>query len=176
MRKAIALSAVLVMAAVGVFGKQNAPKPPVTKPIAPLEWLVGGVWTADAAKMATGMRIETRYTWSDNGAYIRFTTHFVSPQGTLKNYDGHFYWDPEQSSLAMWYMDARNHITQGAVAVDGAVTQFTFRGQDFEGKMADLRVLVAKKSNDDYTWTLEEKQATGWGQLAGLEYLRTAEK
>ena len=176
MRRSIVLTAVLVLAAAGVFGQQSAPKPAAAKPTAPLEWLVGGVWTADASKMAPGMRIETRYTWSDNGAYIRFTTHFVSPQGTMKNYDGQFFWNPEQSSLAMWYMDARNHITQGAIAVDGNVTQFTFRGPDFDGKMADLRVLVAKKTNDDYTWTVEEKQATGWAQLASLEYLRTAEK
>jgi len=176
MRKTIVLPAVLALAAVGVFGQQSTPKPPAAKPMAALEWLVGGVWTADAAKMAPGMRIETRYTWADNGAYIRFTTHFVSPQGTLKNYDGQFFWNPEQSSLVMWYMDAQNHITQGTITVDGNVTQFTFRAPDFEGKMADLRVLVAKKSKDDYTWTLEEKQPAGWGPLASLEYVRTAEK
>lgn len=176
MRRSIVLTAVLALAAVGVFGQQNSPKPAAAKPTAPLEWLVGGVWTADASKMAPGLRIETRYTWSDNGAYIRFTTHFVSPQGTMKNYDGQFFWNPEQSSLAMWYMDARNTITQGAISVDGNVTQFTFRGPDFEGKIADLRVLVAKKTNDDYAWTVEEKQAAGWAPLASLEYLRTAEK
>ena len=176
MRRTGVLSAALMLAAAVVFAQESAPKAAAAKPIAALEWLVGGVWTADASKMAPGMKIETRYAWSDNGAYIRFTTHFVSPQGTLKNYDGHFFWDPSQSSLAMWYMDAHNGITQGAVAVDGDVTRFTFRGTDFEGKLADLRVLVSKKTNDDYTWTLEEKQAAGWGQLASLEYLRTAQK
>lgn len=176
MKKAMAVPILLALAATGVFGQQGAQKPAATKPIAPLEWLVGGVWTADAAKLAPGLRIETRYTWSDNSAYIRFTTHFVSPQGTLKNYDGQFFWNPEQSALAMWYMDARNHITQGAVRVDGDVTQLSFRAEDFEGNKADLRVLVTRKTNDDYTWTLEEKQASGWGQLASLEYLRTTEK
>lgn len=176
MKKAIVLPAALALAAAGILAQQSAPKPAAAKPTAPLEWLVGGVWTADAAKMAPGLRIETRYTWSDNNAYIRFTTHFVSPQGTLKNYDGQFFWSPEPPGLAMWYMDARNHITQGTISVDGDVTQFSFRGPDFEGKLADLRVLVAKKANDHYTWTVEEKQATGWEPLASLEYLRTAER
>ena len=176
MKRMIALPAVLALAAAAAFGQQSATKPAQAKPMAPLEWLVGGVWTADASKIAPGMRIETRYTWSDNGAYIRFTTHFVSPQETLKNYDGQFFWNPEQSSLTMWYMDARNRIAQGAIAVDGDVTQFTFRSTNFEGKMADLRVRVAKRTNDHYTWTLEEKQAREWEQLASLEYLRTAEK
>ena len=42
--------------------------------------------------------------------------------------------------------------------------------------MADLRVQVTRKTNDHYTWTLEEKQPAGWGQLMSLEYLRVAEK
>lgn len=85
MRTANVLFAAPALCATGMFGQQNGLKPTEAKPTAPLEWLVGGVWTADAAKMAAGLRIETRYTWSDNGAYIRFTTDFVSPQGTLKN-------------------------------------------------------------------------------------------
>src|SRR5258708_5470529 len=91
------------------------------KPIAALGWLVGGVWTADASKLGPGMRIVTRYEWSDNAAYIRFTTHFVTDKGTLRNYDGNFFWSAEQSSLAMWYMDARNSITQGPMTMSGDI-------------------------------------------------------
>ena len=50
-----------------------------------------------------------------------------------------------------------------ATVADGNVTQFTFRGPGFEGKMTNLRVLVTKKPNDQYTWTLEEKQAGDGG-------------
>ncbi len=176
MRKAIAMPALLALAAAALFGQESGPIAPATKPIAALAWLVGGVWTADGTTLAPGLKIETRYQWSDNDAYIRFTTHFVTEKGTLKNYDGHFFWNPEHSALAVWYMDARNHITQGPVVVEGDVMQIAFRAEDFQGRMADLRVQVTRKTNDHYTWMLEEKQAAGWGQLASLEYLRTAEK
>ena len=73
-------------------------------------------------------------------------------------------------------MDARNHITQGPVVVEGDVMQIAFRAEDFQGKMADLRVQVTRKTNDHYTWMLQEKQAEGWSQLLSFEYLRTAEK
>jgi hypothetical protein len=176
MRKAIALPAVLAVAA-GVFGQESAPKPQMPKPISALAWLVGGVWTADTSKMAPGQRrIETRYEWSDNHAFIRFNTHFVSDKGTLRNYDGHFFWNPEQSSLAVWYMDARDAITQGRVQLDGDLMTITFRAEDMQGKEADMRVQVARKSNDDYIWTLEEKEAADWKQLLKLEYVRGAEK
>src|SRR5437660_3426269 len=75
------------------------------KPISKLAWLIGGVWTGDATAMGNGMRrIETRYQWSDNSAYIRFTTHFVSEKADLKTYDGNFFWNPAKETLAMWYM------------------------------------------------------------------------
>lgn len=147
-----------------------------TKPISDLAWLVGGVWTADASKMGDGMkRIETRYTWSDNNAFIRFTTHFVSDKGTAKTYDGNFYWEPEKAQLAMWYMDYANAIIQGPIAISGETTKFSFRATDFEGKMADMQVEVARKTNDKYQWTLEEKGGDAWKQLATLEYVRVQE-
>jgi hypothetical protein len=146
------------------------------KPIADLSWLVGGVWTADASKMGDGMkRIETRYVWSDNNAFIRFTTHFISDKGTAKTYDGNFFWEPEKSQLAMWYMDYANEIIQGPIAIDGETTKFSFRAMDLEGKPADMQVELLKKSSDKYQWTLEEKSGEAWKQLATLEYVRTAE-
>jgi hypothetical protein len=146
------------------------------KPISDLSWLVGGVWTADASKMGDGMkRIETRYVWSDNNAFIRFTTHFVSDKGTAKTYDGNFFWEPEKSQLAMWYMDYANEIIQGPIAIDGETTKFSFRAKDFEGKLADMQVKVIKKTNDKYQWALEEKSGDAFKPLAALEYVRTAE-
>ncbi len=150
-------------------------KSAATKPIDALSWVIGGVWTADATKLAPGMqRIETRYQWSDNHAYIRFTTHFVFDKGTAKTYDGNFFWNPTQKSLELWYMDAQNSITASSVLVDGNQWTMAFRGEDFEGKPADLRVMVERKTNDDYRWSLAEKQADAWKELAALEYLRVA--
>ncbi len=146
------------------------------KPISDLSWLVGGVWTADASKMGDGMkRIETRYVWSDNNAFIRFTTHFISDKGTAKTYDGNFFWEPAKSRLAMWYMDYANEIIQGPIAINGETTTFSFHATDFEGKPADMQVELLKKTNDEYQWTLNEKVGDGWKQLATLEYVRTAE-
>ncbi len=56
--------------------------------------------------------------------------------------------------------------------VDGDNWRISFRAPDFDGKMADLRVNVVRKSNDKYRWSLEEKQGEQWKQLAALDYLR----
>jgi hypothetical protein len=166
------LLALLACATATLRGEE---KPAAAKPIAPLSWLVGGVWKADATKLAPGMKtIETRYQWADNDAFIRFTTHFVMEKGTVKTYDGNFFWNPEQSSLGFWYMDASNWITQGPVKLDGDTMELTFRAADFQGKPADLRVDVVRVTNDHYTWRLEEKTGSDWKHLASLEYLRAA--
>lgn len=173
-RAALIWAAAFLLAAIA-SGQQTEKKPDVPKPISALSWLVGGVWTADASKMGPGMqRIETRYQWSDNSAYIRFSTHFVFDKGTARAYDGNFYWNPAQKSLAMWYMDAQNAVTEGPVEVNGDVTKITFRGPDFDGKIADLQVLVTRKTNNDYRWSVLEKQGDIWKELAALEYLRIA--
>jgi len=148
-------------------------KTPATKPVDSISWVVGGVWTADASKMAPGMqKIETRYQWSDNHAYIRFNTHFVFEKGTAKAYDGNLFWNPDKKSLAIWYMDHDNGVTEGPLVVDSDGWTITFHGPDFEGHDADLRVKILRKTNDAYLWTVSEKQGETWKDLAQLDYLR----
>lgn len=177
MKRAAGIVAMMVAVAALAWGQKTQKKAEEPKPISALSWLVGGVWTADASKLGPGMqRIETRYQWSDNNAYIQFNTHFVFAKGTAKAYDGNFFWNPGLKSLSMWYMDAKNGITEGPVEANGDVTKMSFHGPDFEGKEADLRVFVARKAKDDYRWSVEEKQGEMWKEVAALEYLRTAEK
>ena len=152
---------------------QEAAKKPEAPPITALGWLVGGVWTADASKLGPGMqRIETRYQWSDNKAFLRFTTHFVFDKGTANTYDGNFYWNPGGNSLAMWYMNSKGEILEGPMQWDGTVLRILFRGEDFEGKLADLKVEVTRKASDQYHWSVYEKNGAEWKELFGLEYLR----
>jgi hypothetical protein len=153
--------------------KTPATKTPEARPVDALSWVVGGVWTADASRLAPGMqRIETRYQWSDNHAYIRFNTHFVFEKGAAKTYDGNLFWNPDQKSLAIWYMDHANSITEGPLEIDGNLWTISFHGPDFEGHLADLRVRITRKTNDDYNWSVAEKQGETWKDLAQLEYLR----
>jgi predicted enzyme related to lactoylglutathione lyase len=176
MKKTIFLCCLLF--ATSVFAQCQSAASPVVKPVSPisaLEWLVGGVWTADISKMGNGMKsIETRYTWSDNKAFLRFNTHFISEKGTKNQYDGNFYFDPARKSLNMWYADSENTIYQGPISVAGDTLTFDFRGEDFEGKMSDLRVRLNRKSDSLYNWTLFERDGDKWKQLATLDYLRNS--
>jgi len=145
----------------------------LAKPLDSFAWLVGGVWTADATALGPGMlRIETSYFPSDNNSYIRFTTHFVSTRGTLKNYDGSMYWDAARHQLRMWYMSASGQITESPMTIDGDRWRMEFEGTDFDDKPAVLQVLVERKTNDLYHWSLAEKAGEGWKPLAGLDYAR----
>src|SRR6185312_8500754 len=75
--KTAGIVALIFAAILSALGQEQARKSESAKPIASMAWLVGGVWTADASRLGPGMqRIETRYEWSYNNAFIRFTTHF----------------------------------------------------------------------------------------------------
>jgi hypothetical protein len=166
----------LILAMTSSSGQAQTAKPQ-EKPIRAIGWLAGGVWTADASKLGPGMqRIETRYEWADNGSYLHFTTHFVFDKGTLKNYDGNFFWDPQKNALTMWYMDANGGITQGLMDWSADVLRITWRGPDFDGKVADLKVEVTRKSDDHYHWAAFEKEGDTWKEVAALEYVRAADK
>ena len=169
----LALFALVARPALSQHAPDGAATQP-TKPISVLAWVVGGVWIADAPSPTDPTtKIETRYQWADNSAYLRFTTHFVSDKGTLRNYDGSFFWNPSQVTLAMWYMDAGGDITQGPVTIVADTMLMTFRASDFDGKLADMRVTVTRMSPNRYTWLLEKKQPDAWKTLLALEYKRT---
>jgi len=171
MKKLLGCLLLMSMAIPALSQEKDATAP---KPIQSLAWLVGGVWTADATKLGPGMqRIETRYSWSDNDAYLRFNTHFIFDKGTAKNYDGSLFWDPERKTLAMWYMDRANTVYEGPMEVTGDIWRIHFKGQDFEGKMAELQVQVTRKSNDLYHWSLQEKDGEKWKELGSLNYSRS---
>jgi hypothetical protein len=152
----------------------QSPAPKMSGPMHSLEWLVGGVWTTDMSKMGNGMKsIETRYSWSDNQTFIRFNTHFVTDKGVQHRYDGNFFYDPAKKSLAMWYMDSENIVFEGPVTTEGDVAKFDFRGEDFEGKMSDLRVVLTRKSTSLYNWALSERDNEKWKLLLSLDYARS---
>jgi hypothetical protein len=78
---AFALSASLSLPS-AALAQPAQPAAPHSGPVAQPGWLIGGVWVADASGFGGGMRrIETRYHWSDNDSFVRFTTHFVSDKG-----------------------------------------------------------------------------------------------
>ena len=175
MRRLAVFVAVLSLAVSVAWSQETPKKQESAPPIGALSWLVGGVWTADATKLGPGMqRIETRYQWSDNKAFLRFTTHFVFDKGTANTYDGNLFWNAGRKTLAIWYMDAKSGIVEGPMQWDGNVLRITFRGNDFDGKMADLKVEVTRKTNDQYHWAVFEKSGEDWNQLGTLEYVRAA--
>jgi len=173
MRQVILCVAVSIFGIAFCWGQEAGKKTESAKPVAVLGWLVGGVWTADATKLGPGLqRIETRYQWSETNTFLRFNTHFISEKGIVRTYDGNLFWNPEQKSLFMWYMNGDNEIIEGPMQVEGDTWSMTFRSLGDDGKVADYRVEVAQKTNDHYHWALSQKQSDAWKELLSLEYLR----
>jgi hypothetical protein len=144
-------------------------------PTGQLGWLVGGVWTASGPQIAPPMRrIETRYVWSDNHTFIRFTTHFVTDSAEIHRYDGNVFWNKSQGTLGIWYMNAEHEVTEGPVTVNDTGWEMSFRAIDGSGHDAPFHVEVVRRSNDQYHWTLKENVGGAWKELLALDYVRKA--
>jgi len=164
----IALAVVLLLPSIA---RSQAERDPIDR----LAWLVGGVWTASGPQLGAHMqRVETRYAWSDNHAFIRFTTHFVTDSADVHRYDGNLFWDRTQATLAVWYMNAEHEVVEGPVTVNEDGWEMAFRAQDASGQDAPFRVEVLRKTNDLYRWTLKENVGGAWKELLALDYARKA--
>jgi hypothetical protein len=169
--RTIFLTLLSVLLTGGQLGGQQ--KAASANPLNPLSWLVGGVWSAEATALGPGMlRIETRYRTSENRAFLRFTTHFISNSGNFKNYDGNLFYDPNLEILKIWYTDAAGAVTDGTIKVTGDHTRFSFSGLDFDDNPAELMVDMVRQFVDQYLWTLSEKIGGGSKQIARLTYVR----
>jgi hypothetical protein len=142
------------------------------QPVAALSWLVGGVWKADASKVGA-TTAEMRYSWSDNGDYIRFNMHFLKGNQVSRIYDGSFYWNPQTSSLQIWNMNGKNEVMEGPVKVDGKAIAATFPAKDAAEHEVEFRMTVTRQTDSRYHWSMEEKQPSGWKELIALDYVRS---
>ena len=157
-----------------------APKPsptptplplPTPRPIEQLSWLVGGIWIAQSGQ-GNLQRIETRYQWSTNQAFYRFSTRFVLQSGPKDRYDGNIYYDPSANRLMIWYIDDAGVVVQGPIDVRGSNWSFTFTEPDGSGNPANYRVEVVKTSADRYTWSSYQQSGSTWNSLLSLTFVR----
>lgn len=177
----LGLNLLIVIVCPGVAAAADAQPTQASTPVRPIDklgWLVGGVWIADASKLPGGLaRIESRYDTAADGAVIRFTTRFLDLNNKVDNsYAGNLFFDPNAKSLAMWYIDSQNQITQGLMAVEGDRWTMSFRAPgDIVGmsQIIDYRCDVLRERTDAYKWTLSAQVGSAWKTVFELEYLRS---
>lgn len=154
--------------------------PAQPQPLKQLDWLVGGVWTADASQLPGGLkRIETRYRYAADKCLIRFTTEFIAASGAAVNrYAGDVYYDAPSNRLEMWYISSENEITQGTIALNGDGWQFAFESPGaIVGKngLVNFHTDVLHPSADAYQWKLSAEDGSAWKPVFALTYVRTPE-
>ena len=172
---------ILALAACACIGATRPPTPapvptliaPVFSPIDQMSWLVGGLWVAQTDQ-GNIHRIETRYEWTANHAFIRFSTRFVLGSGPQDRYDGNIFYDPDSKHLMMWYIDNLGAVTHGPIELRGALWAFTFSQPDANGHPVNFRVEVNKTANDRYTWNAFQQSGASWDAFLSLNFIRQA--
>jgi len=183
MRRLLIAPALAVMFCVAPASAESPTAAPSASPVQPLDrlqWLVGGVWTADASKLGGGMsRIETRYESVADGNLIRFTTAFIDAHENVVNrYAGNFYVDPATARIKTWYLSSKNEITHGDVAIDPATVTLLITEAPEPDAPPQYRVVIAPENglgsdyHQVYVWKLSARDGDAWKPMFGLTYAR----
>lgn len=166
MRK-LSIALLLGMVSAAALGQS----PAAVDPLAPVAWLAGGTWKAEAPNPAGGAntKIEQRMERELNGKAIRFATTFNG----VTQYEGFFAWDAAKQQITFAYPSADGDLTNGVATAtpDGILLDFTI--DDAAAKTAHYQVRIKKSTADDYTWTLFAAGASNaWNPLFQVKYHR----
>jgi hypothetical protein len=127
----------------------------MTSPLSSIAFFTKHHWEAKLPDSPDGkkMKIHAEFTWSQSRQAIRISTQIVS-DGQVRPYiDGLYAWDPQEHTIAFWYVDAEGSLTKGMVKMEDGKLVHEFKEIKGNGETSDF---VAKVTpNGEQGWENE---------------------
>ncbi len=147
-------------------------------PLAPMTFLVGGLWKASPPPAANGApvsNIELRVDWTNNHQSLRFESAWVRDGKTTPYTSGFYAWDGVKKQIIFIYTDGVGTLTQGAVTREGdaLVHEITMTARD--GKVSVARSRMTPKGPNAFTNEIFLQKDGAWSKLIGVTYERAVE-
>jgi hypothetical protein len=178
MNRAWRLGALLLLSLVSVPLRAQPPAAGAraSSPLAPLAFLVGGIWHADLPNTPQGqtVAIEAQYEWSANHQGIRFDSTWIIAGRRHAYASGLYAWNPAQKRLALWYTDAAGSLTTGTVEAVAGVLRHDLMVTDRSGNAEAVRAEIVPVDAQTYTDTIFTSKDGQWQKLIDVRYQRPA--
>jgi hypothetical protein len=141
--------------------------------LAPVAWLVGGVWTADVKDGADSTHVENRIRWASNHQAIEFNTSFNGKP----HYYGFYAYNPATKAVEFHYTSSEGEATNGTAVFNAADGKLH---QDFEvihtgGKTSQVRSTLKQDGNDGYQFAVFLQKNGEWAEVFKIDYHRKPE-
>ena len=159
-RTMTALRCVLVCTVATAAMAQSQPSAKQAEsPLAPIAWLVGGIWTSDIKDPGDGSvtHVENHITWAPNRQAIEFVTDFNGKP----HYNGFYAFEPVKKAISFYYTSGEGQLTIGTATPDP------------DGKTQHIKSTLARDGSDAYDFTVFMQDTTGaWAQAFKIRYQR----
>ncbi len=171
MKKLLLLCAVLLTP---TLRAANAPAIAPDANLAPLAQLVGGLWVADipVPQGRPPLKIELRFSWSENKRAIRFDSAFVSEDRRKPYTSGLYAWDGAKGKLVIFYVGDGGEIVQGTITPNGDTLVNDLTATDPSGKVSPLKVELTMLSPDAFENAIFVMKDGDWTSLLTVKYVR----
>jgi len=173
-RTMTALRCVLVCTVATAAMAQSQPSAKQAEsPLAPIAWLVGGIWTSDIKDPGDGSvtHVENHITWAPNSQAIEFVTDFNGKP----HYNGFYAFEPVKKAISFYYTSGEGQLTIGTATPDpdGKTLLQEFDVMQPSGKTQHIKSTLAPDGRDAYDFTVFMQDTTGaWAQAFKIRYQR----
>jgi hypothetical protein len=162
-----------ILAVIGaILGGPIRAETPAASPLTPIAFLTKHEWDAKLPDSPEGKKrkIHAQFTWSQNHQAIRISNQFVIDGKARPYIDGLYAWDPQQSVIVFWYVDAEGSLSKGTVRLEEGRLVHEFDEIQGDGKSS---AFVAKvTSHGDSSWENEifARRGNDLAPIAKVQY------
>ncbi len=141
-------------------------------PLAPVAWLVGGIWVSDVKDPSDGSmtHVENHIRWAANHEAIEFNTDFNGKP----HYFGFYAYNPVAKTIGFYYTNSEGELTIGTATpdADGKTLHQEFDIMHPDGKTGHIRSTLVRDGNDAYWFSVFVQKDGEWAQVFKIRYER----
>ena len=175
MRTITTILALAMIASTAVAQSKPAAPSDASTNLAPVAWLVGGIWVADVkdASDGTATHIENRIRWAPNHQAIEFNADFNGKP----HYNGFYAYNPAAKTIGFYYTSSEGELTIGTSTPDsdGKTLHQEFDMMHPGGKVGHIRSTLVRDGNDAYWFSVFMQKDVDWEEVFKIRYVRKPE-
>ena len=150
-------------------------KPPATEsPLAPLSFLVDGVWVGDVPvpKDQPPLKLEARFAWTENKQGVRFESAFVRGEKRAPYTNGMNACHGAKAKLVIFYVNNDGDLTEGAITQEKGALLNNLTVTESSGKSYPVLVRLTRAGDDVFTNEIFLQKDGTWAPFVTVRYER----
>jgi len=118
------------------------------------------------------LKIELRFSWTENKRAIRFDSAFVTKDARKPYTSGMYAWDAALGKLIILYVGDGGEVVQGTITPEGNTLVNELKMTDLSGKTSPVQVRLTKEGSDVFQNAIFLMKNNEWTPFISVKYVR----